>query len=143
MGVNASANSLTGTAIPATPRYASVHADSTLTAAGSAGQRSSRAEHSTTSTATTGSAAHPVRYDAASDHNDFRQASADAAETQCHATGSGSGAGTHPTTRTRTAVALPDRRSQRGWGNARRAANGEPDGHSRREPQLPPCGNAC
>ena len=38
------------------------------------------------------------------------------------------------------AVALPDWRSQRGRRNARRAANGEPDGHFRREPQLPPGG---
>ena len=41
------------------------------------------------------------------------------------------------------AIALPDWRSQRGRGNARRAANGQPDGHFRREPQLSPGGGAC
>ena len=37
-------------------------------------------------------------------------------------------------------ITIPDRRSQRGGRNADRAANGEPDGHFRRRPQLSPGG---
>ena len=61
------------------------------------------------------------------------------AQPQRHPTPSRAGANTCAC----AAVALPDRRSQRGWGNARRAANGEPDGHFRREPQLSPGGRTC
>jgi hypothetical protein len=48
-----------------------------------------------------------VEYDRASEHNGLCEASADAAETQCHPPGGGNGA----RTRACAAVALPDRRS--------------------------------
>ena len=113
--------------------------DPTLADAGSARHRNPIRPGSSRKRPGLYGAACTVGYDGASDHNGFRQASADAAETQCHATGSGSGA----RTRTCGTVALPDWRSQCGRGNACRAANGEPDGHSRREPQLTPSDRAC
>jgi hypothetical protein len=96
-------------------------------------------------------AARTVEYDTASDYNSFRQASADAAETLCHSTGRGSSACTRTCpayirsacTRTCATVALPNRRSQCGRGSSHRAANGQPDGHFRREPQLSPSGRTC
>jgi hypothetical protein len=138
-------------------------AKSTRTAAGSAGWRSSCAEPRTPGSATLGAARTPrcwspirgdaggqrsricgaartVEYDTAPDYNGFRKASTDAAETQCHSTGRGSSARTRPCTGcTRTCaatVALPDWRAQCGRRSAHRAANGEPDGYYRREPQL-------
>lgn len=109
----------------------SAYASSTCTDTGSAGRRSSGGHE-------TGirRASNPFERDGTSDHQRFCPAFAAASQAERNPTPSRAGA------RTYAAVALRDWRSQCGRGNPGRAANGEPDGHFRGEPQLSACGGA-
>ena len=118
---------------------ASGHADATLAAAGSPRRWSPVQRGACGKRSAIRCAVRAVDQDRASDHQRFCAAFTATSQAERDPAPSRAGA----CTCARAAVALPDRRSQRGWGNARRAANGQPDGHFRREPQLSPGGGAC